>query len=79
MGGSKTVDTPAHLLTMCNLCNTSFESDYEAAAAARRKGYKLSKNATPPIDPTQVAVFYWSDSMWYFLTDKTKRIKVNGK
>jgi hypothetical protein len=79
MGGSKAVDSPAHLLTMCSQCNTSFESDYEAAAAARRKGYKLSKNTNPPIDPATVAVYYWTDSMWYFLTDKIKRIKVNGK
>jgi len=79
MGGSKLVDSPAHLLSMCNTCNVSFESDYEAAQRARKNGYKLQKNTNPPIDPCTVPVFYSNESMWYFLTENTKRIKVNGK
>lgn len=67
MGGSKLVDGLAFLLAVCNPCNVSFESSAEVATMARSLGYKLPKNAFPPIDPTEVPVYYQYLSKWYLL------------
>jgi hypothetical protein len=80
MGGSKLVDSPAHLLTICAICNVAFESQAEIAELAKVYGYKLSKNATPPIDPTTVPVKYSNDGNWYLLDNQGKRKKItNGE
>jgi hypothetical protein len=78
MGGSKLVDSPAHLLSVCNPCNVAFESDAEIAELARVNGYKLAKNAKPPIDPTSVPVKYAMDGNWYLLDNLGNRKRING-
>jgi 5-methylcytosine-specific restriction endonuclease McrA len=66
-GGSKLFDEFQHLLTVCNPCNVSFESSAEVAEMARSLGYKLSRNANPAVDATQVPVYYQYLSTWYHL------------
>jgi 5-methylcytosine-specific restriction endonuclease McrA len=66
-GGSKLFDEFQHLLTVCNPCNVSFESSAEIAEMARSLGYKLSRNANPAVDATQVPVYYQYLSTWYHL------------
>lgn len=66
-GGSKLFDGFQHLLTVCNPCNVSFESSAEVAETARSLGYKLSRNANPAVDATQVPVYYQYLSTWYHL------------
>ena len=79
MGGSALVDSPAHLLSICNPCNVAFESNADRAEQARAYGYKLAKNAKPPIDPTSVPVKYAMDGNWYLLDNLGNRKITNGK
>ena len=78
-GGSKMFDTHAYLLTMCSLCNNSFEASDTQARKARTNGYKLSRNAKPPIDPTTIPVFYFWESKWYLLNNQNEKEEIiNG-
>jgi 5-methylcytosine-specific restriction endonuclease McrA len=72
-GGSKLFDEFQHLLTVCNPCNVSFESSAEIAEMARSLGYKLSRNANPAVDATQVPVYYQYLSTWYHLDANGKK------
>lgn len=44
MGGSKTLDGYANLLTLCFACNTALESDAAFAEKGRRMGWKVHRN-----------------------------------
>ena len=56
MGGSKEYDLPAYLITMCLTCNVGLEADYKQAELGRFNGWKLSRNARPPVNPEEVPV-----------------------
>ena len=64
MGGSKLLDTPANLLTFCNIGNAGMESDPELAEKARRNGWKLSRWEDPANVP-----FYDTNTGRWWLTD----------
>ena len=66
-GGSKLFDGFEYLLAVCNPCNVSFEASAEVADMARKLGYKLPRNANPPVDATQEPVYYQYLSKWYLL------------
>lgn len=72
-GGSKLFDGYEYLLTVCNPCNVAFEANARLAELARQLGYKLPRNASPPIDPKQVAVYYQFESKWYHLDAEGNR------
>lgn len=76
-GGSKLFDGSEYLLTVCNPCNGSFEASAEVAEMARKLGYKLPRNANPPIDPTQVPVYYQYLSKWYQLDTKGEKKEIH--
>lgn len=68
MGGSKTRDTPAHLLTLCHASNVRLEADSAFADLGRAMGWKLRSWQ----DPTEVPVRYF-DGSTYTLTDRFTR------
>jgi 5-methylcytosine-specific restriction endonuclease McrA len=43
MGGSRLLDMPSNLLTMCNISNSAMEADPLQAEIARLNGWKLSR------------------------------------
>lgn len=65
MGGSKARDVPANIVTMCAF-NTLMESDPDAAAFARDKGWKISTHD----DPELVAVFNVNFGKFVMLTNR---------
>jgi hypothetical protein len=69
MGGRRD-DTPANIITFCALFNGDIESDSNAAALARRYGWKLR----PGQNPTEVPVYDRYDLTWYRLTNDGKRV-----
>ena len=71
MGGSSKFDSPAFLITMCLSCNIELESDAIKAETGRANGWKLSRNANPPIDPEQTPVKV-GDS-WFYIDNKLNR------
>lgn len=79
MGGSKLYDKPAYLVTLCFQCNTMLESDSKMAELGRRNGWKISRNAYPPIDPAEVPIIIGSG--WYLIDNEfnRKEIKKNAK
>jgi hypothetical protein len=61
MGGSRLLDVPSNLLTMCNISNAAMESDPLLATLARNNGWKLSRWDNP-----EGSVFYnVNDGLWY--------------
>ena len=76
-GGSKLFDGYEFLLTVCNPCNVSFESSAEVAEMARSLGYKLSRNANPPLDATKIPVYYQYLSKWYHLDADGEKREIN--
>lgn len=79
-GGSKLYDGFAFLLTACIYCNGLWESNSAFASAARGQGYKLARNAKPPVDPTAVPVWYYKHKTWFLLDqagNKTQTTKEN--
>lgn len=71
MGGSKTRDTAAHLLTLCHDSNVRLESDSAFADLGRAMGWKLRSWE----DPTEIPVRYY-DGNTYHLTDRFERLLV---
>ncbi len=76
MGGSKKYDSPAFLITMCLECNTKLESDSVWAEIGRENGWKLSRNANPPVDPESILVKV--GKRWYHI-DNDYNIKEGEK
>ena len=76
-GGSKLFNGLAFLLTMCSGCNSGFESSAESADAARILGYKISRNAKPPIDPETVPVRYYKHGTWFLLDQQGNKKETN--
>ena len=70
MGGSKSLDGPENLVTMCWQANTDLESNPDFMALGRKHGWKLSRWE----DPTTIPVRYFADGVFY-LTDRFTRIK----
>lgn len=68
MGGSKTRDTPAHLLTLCADSNTRLESDSSFADLGRLMGWKLRSWDDPEATPVR-----YYDGNTYQLTDRFTR------
>jgi hypothetical protein len=68
MGGSKEFDLPAYLITMCLTCNVGLESDYKRAEQGRFSGWKLSRNARPPVNPEEVPVKIGTE--WFLLDNQ---------
>jgi hypothetical protein len=68
MGGSKLFDTPALLITMCLSCNVELESSSSKAERGRENGWKISRNAYPPIDPTTIPVKI--GKRWFYLDNE---------
>ena len=77
-GGNKLVDSYAHLLTMCFQCNNLFEADAAVARRARVNGYKLQRNTNPPIDPSEIPVFYSYEGSWFLLNNQNEKKEVNN-
>jgi hypothetical protein len=66
-GGSKLFNGLAFLLTACIYCNGLWESDSAFASSAKIQGYKLARNANPPVDPTTIPVRYYKHKTWFLL------------
>jgi hypothetical protein len=61
MGGSKLLDIPSNLITLCNVHNAALESDPVAARQGRYYGWKLGRWDDPAAE-----VFYdTNDGLWY--------------
>lgn len=71
MGGSKTRDTAAHLLTLCWEANTRLEADSAFADLGRLMGWKLRSWQNPQEVPVRYA-----DGTKYTLTDRFTRLIV---
>ena len=76
MGGSKKFDTPAFLITMCLSCNIELESNPEKAETGRENGWKLSRNAYPPVDPEQVPVKM--GQQWFYIDNQLNRKEMSN-
>jgi hypothetical protein len=74
-GGSKLYNGLAYLLTACIYCNGLWESDPIFAFNAKLLGYKLPRNAKPPIDPTEIPVRYYK-SEWFLLDQEGNKTQV---
>lgn len=72
-GGSKLFDSYPYLLLVCTYCNSDMESSLSKSALAKANGYKLSRNANPPIDPTEKAVYYYNLGEWYLLDNNGEK------
>lgn len=73
MGGSKSRDHPANLITMCATSNTRLEADAEFADVGRRNGWKLSSWEDPTTQPVR-----YPDGLFYTLTNEGTKERVNG-
>ncbi|MEX0895647.1 MAG: hypothetical protein WDZ94_01765 [Patescibacteria group bacterium] len=49
------------------------EASTQKLLEAKIAGYKLPRNANPPIDPTKEAVFYYSLGEWYYLDENGEK------
>lgn len=67
LGGSKLLDTPDNLMTVCSRWNGDMESNAELAATARGWGHKL-----PVWESLEHPVFDRMGGWWYLLLDGTK-------
>ena len=56
MGGSRLLDVPSNLLTMCNVSNAALESDPDFAELGRLNGWKLSRWQDPLTTPVMYLV-----------------------
>lgn len=70
MGGSKLLDGPENLVTMCSLENQRLEMIPDFAAIGIDNGWKLRSWD----DPLKVPVFFAFDG-WYYLTPDGRRVK----
>lgn len=60
MGGSRELERPSNGIALCNLFNSSLESDSELARFAESYGWKLSRTQNPAAVPVYDAVTgYW--------------------
>lgn len=73
MGGSKILDSPSNLLTLCLLCNERLESDAEFAALGKRFGWKLHRNRD--VIPSNERCWYPADGRWWLLDDEGNRVE----
>ena len=69
MGGSRLLDTPANLLTFCNIGNAAMESDPELAQTARLNGWKLSRWQ----EPQKAPFFDVNTGQWHTLSNSFGR------
>ncbi len=69
MGGSKARDVPSNVVVLCSRLNGLIESDTQAAALARRYGWKLSSWQ----DPRLVPVYDTQSTTWFLLGDDFSR------
>ena len=79
MGGSKALETPSNVLTMCSLFNSAMESEGSAQAWAIRNGWKLVR-----VNPNLVgevlrhaAVWDYNTGKWFALKDDYTREEVS--
>lgn len=71
MGGSKVRDVPSNIIVFCSDFNDKVESNYVAAAKAKRLGWKLESWQVPAETPV------WDNTTWewYVLADDyTRRV-----
>jgi len=71
MGGSKQFDKPAFLITMCLSCNIELESNPKWAEVGRENGWKLSRNAYPPVDPEATPVKM--GQRWFYIDNELNK------
>lgn len=65
MGGSKRLDDPSNLLTLCQRCNVRLETDAEFARAGRAAGWKLHRNRS--VDPALEPCWFPLLGGWFLL------------
>lgn len=70
MGGSKLMDGPENLATMCLRSNQKLESDAEFAQHGRIMGWKLSRHQ----DPSRVPIYYAPDGAFFLLDSEGTRL-----
>ncbi|QUL79897.1 hypothetical protein [Brevibacterium sp. SMBL_HHYL_HB1] len=68
MGGSKLMDGPENLVTMCLIENQRLEANADFAALGIDNGWKLRSWD----DPLKVPVFFAFDGWYYLTTDGTR-------
>ena len=66
MGGSKVLDVPSNIITLCSFYNGLIESDSGAARRAREMGWKLSPGQIPRRTP----IWLFSHNDWAILDDE---------
>ena len=72
MGGFPPSELPANIVVLCASFNAAIESDADAAAFARERGWKLR-----PWDIATLAPVYDAAAeRWYLLTDDFRRIEL---
>lgn len=80
MGGSKRLNLPSNLITLCSAFNGLVEADTEAAALAKAMGWKLTRGAVFAIggaDFTAIPVWDWASEQWFYLDNSFGRRVVN--
>lgn len=71
MGGSKLMDGPENLATMCLRSNQMLESDAEFAAHGRLMGWKLNRYQSPH----EVPIWYQPEGAFFFLDSEGGRLE----
>lgn len=67
IGGSKKLDIPSNIITVCSLLNYLMEADPKVAAEARANGWKLRHGERPD----EFALWHYSRG-WIVLDDEFK-------
>lgn len=70
MGGSKSLDIPENLITMCAAHNQALEANAEFAEYGRKKGWKIRQWDDPAVYPVR-----YPDGFFYTLTRRFTRRK----
>lgn len=73
MGGSKSRETPANVVSMDSFCNSLIENSPTAARTARMRGWKLQSWHNPLEEP----IYDPYDRLWYLLTDDYERVRTD--
>lgn len=70
MGGSKSLDIPENLVTMCGAHNQALEMNAEVAEIGRKNGWKLRQWDDPAVIPVR-----YPDGISWLLTNRFTRRK----
>lgn len=75
MGGARSANQPANILSVCAWLNGAMESSAAVAEQAREYGWKIGRNQ----DPTSTPVYDQVVGEWYLLDNNYHRVVLPDK